>query len=129
MGREVEWPEVRCYGKHVTVEVAAAAGAAAVGGGAARRLVINEEDIREYTPGVRWQVAQWVQVREAAGAPWQMAQVLQWGKCNARMGAGARWEDRRADCFVLLLTRDGSHGLDLSKGSSAFRLSHVTSVA
>ena len=132
-GREVEWPEARCYGKHVTVELIGppvAAGAAAVGGGggeaaagAARRLVtVNEEDVRSYVSGVRWTLGQMVEVRERPSAPWVWGRITRWAKCGAKMGEASSWSERKADCFVLLLTRDGSHGLDLSKVTHIFML-------
>ena len=43
-----------------------------------------------------------------------VGRLAKFGKCGARMPETARWAERPADCFVLLLTRDGSHGLDLS---------------
>ena len=115
--REVEWPELRCYGKHVTVEIPPGEGMPT-----RQRLVVNEEDVRNYIPGVRWHVGQWVQVREMEGQPWRHGQVVQFKRCNAKMGHSSTWHVRHADCFVLLLTRDGSHGLDLSKASDASRM-------
>ena len=134
-GREVEFPELRCYGKHLTVqlhETVGSVGGGGIGGGAdgvggeesataapsPRRVLVNEEDVREYTAGVVWSVGQTVQVRprgpDGTLGPWRSGTLVKWGKCGAQMGRETPWNSRRSDCFVLLLTRDGSHGLDLS---------------
>jgi len=46
-------------------------------------------------------------------------------KCNAGIPAGVALSERPVDCFVLLLARDGSHGLDLSMVSHIFLIDKI----
>ena len=83
------------------------------------RVVVNEEDLRGYRAGVVWSVGQFVEVRVRSPGtgllgPWRVGRLAEWRKCGNRMGDDTPWSSRKVDCFVLLLTRDGSHGLDLS---------------
>ena len=140
-GREVEFPEVRCYGKHLLLEMsaenAALGGVTLPAGQSVYRFRLNEEDARvrgeaAFRPGTVWTVGAIVEVRLPAAAvapgapvsaasapwvptsaPWLPVRIVSFEKCNHKMGA-APWISRPVNCFVLLLTRDGSHGLDLS---------------
>jgi len=122
-GREVEFPELRCYGKHLTLEVATEHAAPGIAAAAPFRLVVNEEDVRlpgeaAFVQGTQWTVGQLVETRvpsvtHATLGPWVPARIRSFSKCGGRMGEQA-WCTRKVDCFVLLLTRDGRVGLDLS---------------
>ena len=126
-GREVEYPEVACYGKVLQVDVPiqhAPPGTALPAGATTFTVTCNEEDVRRpgehsFVQGTRWTVGGIVELRVASPAsgalgPWVAGRVAKFGKCGGKMGATLPWSSRPVDCFVLLLTRDGSHGLDLS---------------
>lgn len=146
--RAVEWPETRCYGRHLHVLLEPLPGAPpdAQGGGqdnqvgVGHKVVVNEEDVLEFTPGVRWTVGQEVHVPVAAlnlvvgaqpvawpavGPAWLRARLTQFQRCNRRMGPCSPLTERRVDCFVLLLSRDGSHGLDLSMVTNLFLIDKI----
>ena len=90
---------------------------------------VNEQRVREYTPGIQWHFGQQV----AAPMPGQPQNLL-WGatveaggikRCRGRYDAAVDALERRGGCFVLLLTRDGSHGLDLSMTSHLYLLEKI----
>lgn len=126
----------------------ASAPAAAAGAGAAPAppsvprpcVVVNEEEAREFAVGVRWDLGQSVHVPlgalprelqlpalaagEAAGG-WVRGRLERFTRCGAPMPAGCALSERPVDCFVLLLARDGSHGLDLSMVSHLFLIDKI----
>ena len=87
------------------------------------RVTVNEEDARRpgelsFAQGTVWSVGMMLETRirsptTGALGSWVVGRLAKFGKCGARMPETARWAERPADCFVLLLTRDGSHGLAL----------------
>ena len=90
---------------------------------------VNEQRVREYAPGIQWHFGQQV----AAPMPGQPQNLL-WGatveaggikRCRGRYDAAVDALERRGGCFVLLLTRDGSHGLDLSMTSHLYLLEKI----
>lgn len=124
----------------------AAAAAAALAAPSAPPVVrpacvkLVEEDVREHAIGVRWAVGQRVHVplgvlapalRQAAVAAgeavggWVRGVLEAFTRCNAPMPAGCALSERRVDCFVLLLARDGSHGLDLSMVTHLFLIDKI----
>ena len=82
-----------------------------------------------FVPGTVWTVGMAVEtrVRSAHGAlgPWVGGRLAKFGKCGSRMPSEEPWRSRHVDCFVLLLTRDGSHGLDLSMLTHIFLADQV----
>ena len=124
-GREIEFPETRCYGRHLWVDLAAehAPSGTLSEGATSFQVLVNEEDTRRvgelsFVQGTVWSVGMAVEtrVRTPSGTlgPWVGGRLARFGKCGAKMPDGTPWKMRSVDCFVLLLTRDGSHGLDLS---------------
>ena len=57
--------------------------------------------------------------------PWVSGRLNRFGKCGGKIPDGTPWSARPVDCFVLLLTRDGSHGLDLSALTHIFLADQV----
>jgi hypothetical protein len=124
---------------------AAAAHSAAAAPQPARSLEFNEEDAREHAAGVRWAVGQPLhvpvaalppQLRAAAAATgevaaggWVAARLDSFRRCNAPMPAGCALSERALDCFILLLARDGSHGLDLPMVSHLFLTDQIWDAA
>ena len=66
---------------------------------------------------------------DGSPGPWTQGRLTKWGRCGARMPEGSGWSARPCDCFVLLLTRDGSHGLDLSFVTHLFLINEVSDPA
>lgn len=124
--REVEFPETRCYGRHLHIDIPSeyAPNAMALEAGATSfSVLVNEEDARRpgepsFIQGTVWTAGMAVEtrVRTASGllGPWVTGRLSRFGKCGGKMPEDHPWSARSVDCFVLLLTRDGSHGLDLS---------------
>lgn len=123
----MEFPETRCYGRLLAVELSAThapPGMALAEGATHFRVVVNEEDARRpgelsFAQGTVWTVGMAIETRvrsptTGALGPWVSGRLIKFGKCGAKMPEATPWSERAVDCFVLLLTRDGSHGLDLS---------------
>ena len=112
-GREVEFPEVRCYGKHLSVALRAADAPPWVSlaeGATEFTTTVNEEDTRGFVSGTVWTVGQPVEVRvrhptSGVLSGWRTGRVGRVSRCGHRMGSVTPWSSRKVDCFVLLLTR------------------------
>jgi len=137
-GREVEFPETRCYGRHLVVEISAEhapPGMHLADGQASFSVTVSEEDARRvgelgFLQGTVWTVGMPIETRVRSPltggfGPWVGGRLSNFRKCGARMPDAAPWEARPVDCFVLLLTRDGSHGLDLSMLTHIFLADQV----
>ena len=140
-GREVEFPETRCYGRHLVVEISAEhapPGMHLADGQASFSVTVSEEDARRvgelgFLQGTVWTVGMPIETRVRSPltggfGPWVGGRLSNFRKCGARMPDAAPWEARSVDCFVLLLTRDGSHGLDLSMLTHIFLADQVCCV-
>ena len=102
----------------------AAVGGAVAGGAAAAaaRVRVYEQELYEHMPGRVWTLGQQVHVRRAGGGL-AVGRIDKIARCRGRQGGGA--VRSRPGCFVLLLARDGSHGLDLSMVTNLFLLDKI----
>ena len=94
----------------------------AAGGAAGSRVRVFEQELFEHMPGRVWTLGQQVHVRRAGGGL-AVGRLTAIGRCKGRQGGGA--VRSRPGCFVLLLARDGSHGLDLSMVTNLFLLDKI----
>ena len=104
------------------VEGGGEAAGGAAGGAAGSRVRVFEQELFEHMPGRVWTLGQQVHVRRVGGGL-AVGRLTAIGRCKGRQGGGA--VRSRPGCFVLLLTRDGSHGLDLSMVTNLFLLDKI----
>ena len=107
-GREVEFPETRCYGRHLVVEISAEhapPGMHLADGQASFSVTVSEEDARRvgelgFLQGTVWTVGMPIETRVRSPltggfGPWVGGRLSNFRKCGARMPDAAPWEARR----------------------------------
>ena len=96
---------------------------------------VHETAILEHHVGVQWTFQQLVTVHEPGGGAPVAGRIAEIKRCRGKQlssgvgGGAAALREKPIDCFVLLLSRDGSHGLDLSMVTHLFLCDKVVDPA